>query len=94
MRLYLNKRKGFIKYALRYGYTIRPVLNFGENKAFETLDLLSSIKLFLNKFKLPTVFFLNKTYLFFIDPNIEITTVIGKGIKREEAEHYIEPTIE
>ncbi len=29
MRFYLKHRKGFIKYALRYGYTVRPVVCIG-----------------------------------------------------------------
>lgn len=27
MRFFIEKRKGFIKYAMKYGYTIRPVLH-------------------------------------------------------------------
>lgn len=30
-RLYLKKRKGFMKYALKYGYKIYPSFVFGEN---------------------------------------------------------------
>lgn len=30
-RVYIKKRKGFIKYALKYGTTIYPVFTFGEN---------------------------------------------------------------
>lgn len=26
LRVYIKERKGFIKYALKYGYTIRPVI--------------------------------------------------------------------
>lgn len=81
MRFYLKNRKGFVKYALKYGYTMRPVVCIGENKAFETYDGCKSIRLFLNKFKLPASFFINRKYLFFVDPNIEMTTIIGKGIK-------------
>ncbi len=69
-RLYLKKRKGFIKYALRYGYTLRPVLCFGEHKAFQTLDVLNPLKLFLSRFKVPIAFFMNRKYGFFINPDI------------------------
>lgn len=81
MRFYLKNRKGFIKYALKYGYTMRPVVCIGENKAFETFDGLKSFRLLMNKFKLPASFFINKKYLFLVDPNIEVTTIFGKGIK-------------
>lgn len=86
MRLYLKNRKGFIKYALRYGYTIRPVLCIGENKAFETFDRLKSFRLLLSRFKLPASFFINKKYLFIVDPNIEVTTIVGKGIKKQNVD--------
>ncbi len=62
---------------------MRPVLCIGENKAFETFDYLKSIRLFLSKFKLPALFFFNRKFLCFIDPNIEMTTIFGKGIKNE-----------
>ena len=34
--VFIKKRKGFIKYALRYGYTLHPAYVFGENKVFYT----------------------------------------------------------
>lgn len=94
MRFYLKNRKGFVKYALRYGYTMRPVVCIGENKAFETVDSFKSLRLFLNKFKMPASFFINWKYLFFVDPNLEITTIVGKGIKKENADPNYEPTVE
>ena len=39
-RLYLKKRKGFIKYALVYGYKICPVFVFNENKMFKCSDFM------------------------------------------------------
>uniref|UniRef100_A0A7S1C0K0 Acyltransferase n=1 Tax=Corethron hystrix TaxID=216773 RepID=A0A7S1C0K0_9STRA len=36
-RLYLNKRKGFVKVALQTGCSLVPVLVFGENEIVETL---------------------------------------------------------
>ena len=60
---------------------MRPVVCIGENKAFETFDGLKSFRLFMNKFKLPASFFINRKYFFLIDPNIEVTTIFGKGIK-------------
>ena len=72
---------------------MRPVVCIGENKAFKTFDGLKSFRLFLNKFKLPGSFFINRKYLFLVDPNIEITTIYGKGIKGENTDPNYEPTV-
>ena len=31
-------RKGFIKFALKYGYNLYPTITFGEEKAFKYLE--------------------------------------------------------
>jgi 2-acylglycerol O-acyltransferase 2 len=80
MRVYLKNRKGFVKYALKYGYTIRPVLITNEHKAMSTLDVFTNFRLFINKLKIPTVIFWSKLGLLF-PPGIVIHTLIGKGIK-------------
>lgn len=36
IKIYIKERKGFIKYALKYGYAIRPTLVYNEHKAFWT----------------------------------------------------------
>jgi len=37
-RIFIKHRKGFIKYAMRYGYRVYPVFVFGENKMYKTFD--------------------------------------------------------
>lgn len=80
IRVFIESRKGFIKYALKYGYTIRPVLILKEHKAFKTFDYLTKFRLFLNKFKMPGVLFTSNYGLFF-PPDVELITLIGRGIK-------------
>jgi hypothetical protein len=58
-RVILQSRKGFIKYALTNKYTIHPVFIFNENKVFNTTDYGLKLRLFLNKLKLPGVFYYN-----------------------------------
>ena len=37
LNVFIKERKGFVKYALKYGYAMRPVIVFNEHKAFWTL---------------------------------------------------------
>eukprot|EP01083_Nonionella_stella_P015089 42229_1 len=60
--IYIRQRKGFIKYCLQYGYEIVPAYNFGECELYHNMlytkhdTWLTRIKLFLNDWKIPTVF--------------------------------------
>ena len=56
-RLFLRNRLGFVKYAMRYGYSIKPVYAYGENDMYTTLDVLPSVRDWLAGFKIPIVFF-------------------------------------
>ena len=38
-RVFIKNRKGFIKYALEFGYTVHPMYCFGENKIYRGLGL-------------------------------------------------------
>lgn len=92
-RLFLKKRKGFVKYALKYGYSIQPCFVFGEEQTYWQLDMGSyfeNIALWLNHFKIPTTLFIGK-YLFLPDNNIDINVVVGKNISLPRIE---EPTKE
>ena len=82
-RLFLKKRKGFIKYALKYGYSIQPCFVFGEEKTYWQLDLgsyLEQVSLWLNHFKIPTTVFIGK-FLFLPDNDIDINVVVGKNLQ-------------
>ncbi|KRX11234.1 hypothetical protein PPERSA_07759 [Pseudocohnilembus persalinus] len=70
-RLYLKKRKGFMKYALKYGYKIYPSFVFGENQLYNCVEMS------LNKYKLPGVIAYSRN-LIFPDHTKELHTVIGK----------------
>ena len=77
--VYINDRKGFIKYALRFGYTVVPVYTFGEEKTYKSINLYEKTRLLLNKLKIPAVFFYGK-FLFLPYSDISMTTVIGEKI--------------
>ncbi len=46
------------------------MINLNENKAFRTFDYFKGFRLFLNKFKLPAVFFWNPKTLLFVPPTM------------------------
>lgn len=79
-KVYISQRKGFIKYALRYGYNVHPVYIFGENKIFKTLEAFEEFRLFLNKMKLVGMFFWSRLG-FFPEYRVKINTVVGKPIQ-------------
>ncbi len=79
-RVFINSRKGFIKYAIEYGYKIHPVYTFNENKLFYTVNWFEKLRLFLNKFKIPGTIFYSK-YFMFPNHNFHILTAVGEGIQ-------------
>ena len=85
-RIILHSRRGFIKYALRYGSTVCPTFIFNENKIFKTSDFLLNFRIWLNKFKIPGILNLNELG-FIPKPNHKIDIVVGKGIKMPKIEN-------
>ena len=79
-KTFIMKRKGFIKYALVYGYKIRPCYTFNENKLFYIINGFETIGLILNKIKFPGCFFYGR-YGILPRNDVDLCTVIGKAIK-------------
>lgn len=52
-RIFLANRKGFVKFALRYGYRVQPIYTFGESQTYLTCSWFTDFRLWLNKFKIP-----------------------------------------
>lgn len=85
-RVFINNRKGFIKYALQHGYKVYPSYGFNENK---TYFYFTNIKLglLLNKIKIPGVIFLSRYLNFLPNHDVKLITVIGKGIQMPTIEN-------
>jgi hypothetical protein len=94
-QIFIKERKGFIKYALMYGYKVHPCYNFGENKLYYMIKnyYLRKFGLFLNKFKIPGVFFYGK-YLIFPRTDVDLCCVIGKVIQFPKIENPTKKEIE
>lgn len=80
-RIFIKERKGFVKYALQYGYKIMPAYVFGEENTYWQMDMgpSPSFALWLNKYKIPTTFFVGK-YFFMPDNDANINVVVGKPL--------------
>ena len=90
--VYIKERKGFIKYALQYGYRVHPCYTFGECDTFVTFTPFRKLRLFLNTFKFPAVLFIG-SYICPLFPrsDCDVHTVIGDPIAFP---HIEEPTRE
>lgn len=86
-RCYVLKRKGFIKYALQYGYKVRPCFSFGEEKTYWTLNWFEKARMnILATRNIPPVWFLGKYGVLPFD-NIDMTLVVGEPIQLPKIEN-------
>jgi 2-acylglycerol O-acyltransferase 2 len=90
--LFIKQRKGFIKYALKYGYTVRPVIITNEHKAMQTLDIFTKLRLLINKIKIPSVIYWNIKFGILFPPGVVMNTIVGKGVKGSKIYGKEEPT--
>jgi 2-acylglycerol O-acyltransferase 2 len=81
LRVYITKRKGFIKYAMENNYSIYPTICMQEHQAFWTFDHFKSLRLWINKWKVPAILYFNPTSLFFLPPKIDFCTIVGKKMQ-------------
>jgi 2-acylglycerol O-acyltransferase 2 len=84
-KVFIKKRTGFIKYALQYGYTIRPTFCFGEEKTYYTCNKMEAFRMFLANYNIPPVWFAS-FWTILPSPNLTMNVVVG--------EELVLPTIE
>ena len=76
-RVFLRRRKGFIKYALQHGYKLRPCYCFGEEHTYWGWPWAMRQLAFLNAWKLPAVVFLGRLCTFMPDERAPMAAVVG-----------------
>ncbi|ETM42826.1 hypothetical protein L914_11590, partial [Phytophthora nicotianae] len=87
-RLYLKKRFGFIKIALQHGYNVHPVYTFGEEYTYHAFSYLQSLRLQLNRLRIPGTIFFGEASCFYMPRNdIDLITVVGKPLRFPRIEH-------
>eukprot|EP01084_Bolivina_argentea_P094103 169175_1 len=103
---YIKSKKGFIKYALRYGYQVIPAYSFGECKTYQNLlsylatkyRLVDTIVRWLSKHNLPAVFFVGGypwiNPLLPYSKGVGIHTIHGKAIKIPKIENPTQDDID
>jgi len=91
-RVYLKHRKGFIKYALRYGYDLVPVYSIGENDLMSNPQGGWSWRFALNNLGIPAVLpFGFPLFPIFPRRGVELVTAVGPTVKMP---HIPKPTAE
>jgi len=85
-RIFIKERKGFVKYALEYGYNLYPVYVFGEEQTYWALQSFRKFRLWFNKHKLPGVIFFGK-YGILPNDDAELVIVVGKPLELPKIEN-------
>ena len=91
-RLFLLNRKGFIKYALRHGYSVTPVYCFGENDLYWNARMAMPFRLWLSSgvIQLPGVIPWGNSLLPWLPRSVsQYKVVVGSAIKLP---HITKPT--
>jgi 2-acylglycerol O-acyltransferase 2 len=86
-RVYLKKRKGFVKYALQSGYALIPSFVFGENQTYYNFQGFWSLRFTLNSFGIPAVAPIGKWWCPLMPRNESIHIVVGKALELPCIEH-------
>lgn len=58
-------------------------MTYNEHKAFATFDYFTNFRLWMTKFKIPSVIFGMGFLWLYLPLNLELITVVGRGINRK-----------
>lgn len=86
-RVFLKNRKGFVKYALRYGYDLVPVYTIGESDLAANVQGGWGWRFFLNNLGIPAVLPWGCAWLpLFPRRGVELVTAVGPAVKMPKIE--------
>ena len=76
-RVYIAKRKGWVKYALQHGYSITPVYNFGERECYANLQFMMPLRLWLSTKGIPGVLPFGRWFCPILPRDTRLHIVVG-----------------
>jgi len=79
-RIWIKKRKGFLKYALQHGYSLSPAYVFGERATFINLQGFWKFRHWLNKYGIPGVFPFGKWWCPLLPRDGSLHIVVGRPL--------------
>jgi len=80
-RVYLKKRKGFVKYALQHGYSLTPVYVFGECNTYSNLQGFWGLRWFMNANKLPAILPFGRWWCPLLPKKVDMATIGGEPLQ-------------
>jgi 2-acylglycerol O-acyltransferase 2 len=86
--VYVNNRRGFIKYALLHGYCIQPIYVFGENKLYSNWNVFEKPRLLISGLNIPAVLFWGHPYIPWIprrEAAKQLRVVFGPVLSSEQS---------
>ena len=85
-RVFIKSRKGFIKYALQYGYSLRVCYAFGEEKTYKTINVFEKFRMWMANNSMPPVVFFSKFGVLPYD-NCDIMVVCDEPLQLPKIEN-------
>jgi Diacylglycerol acyltransferase len=80
-RVFIQKRTGFIRLCLQYGYAVRPVYCFGENRLYWNIQGMEKFRLALNRYGIPTILAWGQAFIPVLPKrNVDLHIVVGAPI--------------
>jgi len=86
-RVFLSKRKGFVKFALRHGYSLTPVYVFGETDSYTNLQGGWGVRFLLSALQLPAVAFWGLWFSPLTPRRARLVAVVGDPIQLPRVEN-------
>jgi len=85
-RVFLKSRKGFVKYALQFGYSLTPAFSFGERKSFDNVQGNYDFRFKLNSVGIPAIVPYGDPRLPLLPKRVPIEIVVGAPLELPKIE--------